>query len=400
MSELRSALDELAAVDLRGLSDEGLAGFLDEVERAGRILEAARGRALAEIERRKTYASDGHLSSAAWLAHRQGISRRSAEGAVRRALALEQMPQVARALFQGEISTSAVQVLATAQESAPEAFARSEEALVEAARTMGYGELRAVAETWRAAADSERAVLDEDERHGRRRLDLCPDPGGMLTVRAELDREDGQSLVTAIRAVMDAEVRSRNGPDPRTPTQRRADALGEICNQWLAARDRPGVGGERPHVVVTIELEALIGRSGDPRRPGGRAELADTGQITSETARRIACDAQITRVITGSGSEPLELGRRTKVVPPGLRRALWVRDRGCRFPGCGRPPGWTDAHHVQHWAEGGETSVRNLVLLCRPHHRAIHRGFGVAMVDGGPVFSRPDGTPLPERAPP
>jgi hypothetical protein len=137
-------------------------------------------------------------------------------------------------------------------------------------------------------------------------------------------------------------------------------------------------GGERPHVVVTIDLESLLERS------GRRSEFPDTGWITPETARSLACDADLSRVITRGASEPLELGRRTKVVPPGLRRAIAVRDRGCRFPGCGRPPGWCDAHHILHWADGGETSLGNLVLLCRPHHRAIHRGFGVEMIDGRP----------------
>lgn len=152
------------------------------------------------------------------------------------------------------------------------------------------------------------------------------------------------------------------------------------------------IGGERPHVVVTIDLDALIRRD-------GAARLEDTGSITPETARRLACDADVTRVLTRGASQPLELGRRTKVVPPGLRRAVAVRDGGCRFPGCGRPPGWCDAH-VRHWADGGETALSNLVLLCRPHHRAIHRGFGVEIVEGRPVFRRPDGSPIDDRAPP
>ena len=394
MSTLRSALDELRGEDLRSLSNEALAGHLDEIERAGRILEFERSRGVAELERRKVYAADGHLSAAAWLAHRQGLSRSAAEGCVRRARALEAMPEVARAFGEGVVSGSAVHVLASAREAAPEAFARSEPALVGAARSMGFGELRRVAETWRAAADPARALEDEDRRHESRRLDLCLDTDGMPSVQGKLDPEDGQGLITAIRAQMDAETRSATGPDPRTPTQRRADALGEICRQWLASRERPTIAGERPHVVVTIDLETLVKRS------GRRSELEDAGAITPETARRLACDADVTRVITRGSSEPLELGRRTKVVPPGLRRAVAVRDRGCRFPGCKRPPGWCDVHHVQHWADGGETSLANLVLLCRPHHRAIHRGFGVEMVNGRPVFSRPDGTTIEDRAPP
>ena len=119
MSTLRSALDELRAEDLRSLSDDALAGHLDEIEHAGRLLEAERGRGLAELERRRVFAADGHLSMASWLAHRQGLSRSVAEGRVRCARALEAMPVVARAFGEGEVSASAVHVLASAQESAP-----------------------------------------------------------------------------------------------------------------------------------------------------------------------------------------------------------------------------------------------------------------------------------------
>lgn len=192
---------------------------------------------------------------------------------------------------------------------------------------------------------------------------------------------------------MDADARTRSAPDQRTPAQRRADALGEICRAWLERADRPVVAGERPHVVVTVDLDALRGLA-------GTAELEDAGPITPEAARRLACDSRVSRVITGPGSWPFEVGRSTRVVPLALRRALGVRDRGCRFPGCGRSPGWRDAHHVRHWADGGETGLGNLLLLCRPHHRLIHRGYRVEMVNGTPVFSRPDGTPLLDRGPP
>jgi hypothetical protein len=146
-------------------------------------------------------------------------------------------------------------------------------------------------------------------------------------------------------------------------------------------------------VLVSVDLQAL-------QAGGGRAELQDAGPLTPEAARRIACDADLSRVITRGRSEPLEVGRRTPVVPPALRRAVAARDGGCRFPGCGRPQAWSDAHHVVHWADGGETSLSNLVLLCRPHHRLVHERFGVEMVDGRPVFRRADGSVLEERAPP
>ena len=106
-------------------------------------------------------------------------------------------------------------------------------------------------------------------------------------------------------------------------------------------------------------------------------------------------------MITRGGSEPLDVGRRTAVVPGPMRRAVIVRDRHCRFPACDRPPPWCDAHHVVHWASGGVTALSNLVLLCRRHHRFVHEGgFRLAMVGGSPVFTRPDGTVAGDRAPP
>ncbi|GBC87547.1 hypothetical protein HRbin12_01558 [bacterium HR12] len=143
---------------------------------------------------------------------------------------------------------------------------------------------------------------------------------------------------------------------------------------------------------MTVDLATLT------RSRPGRPELADAGAISPEQARRIACDADVSRVVTSGPSLVLDLGRRTPVVPAGLRRALVVRDGGCAFPGCGRPPGWCDAHHVIHWADGGPTALSNLVLLCRPHHRMVHGRFGVRMEGGRPVFRRPDGTPLGPRA--
>jgi uncharacterized protein DUF222/HNH endonuclease len=392
VSTLRSAIDELRAEDLGAQSDEALGADLDELERAPRALEVERGRRLVEFERRRAFAADGHLSTAAWLAHRQGLSRSTAEGRVRRAQALAEMPAVAQAFGEGEVSGSAVQVLVAARDACPVAFASSEETLVEAAQTMSFGELRSAVSGWRIRADARRAAEDEDRLHERRRLDVAPALDGMIRVAGELDPESGQTLITAIRAVMDVESRRGTSADVPTPTQRRADALGEVCRQWLGSLDRPQVGGERPHVVVTVDLETLLERA-------GRAGLDDAGPITPTMARRLACDAEVTRVITRGISEPLELGRRTKVVPPSLRRAVTVRDRGCRVPGCDRPSGWCDAHHVRHWADGGETSLGNLVLLCRPHHRAIHRGFGLEMVDGRPRFTRPDGTPIADRGP-
>lgn len=394
MSTLRSALDELRVEDLRFVGDDGLATDLDELERAARVLEAERARRLAEFERRGAFAVDGHRTLSSWLAHRHRVAHSTAAGHVRFARALESMPATAEALASGEVSETAVGLLLSARDVAPEQFAEAEDMLVEAGRTLSIGELKRAVDYWRHSADAESAADDEERRFERRHLYVSPTLDGMVRVDGDLDPETGQTLITALRAVQDAEARGSHGPDLRSPAQRRADALGELCRRWLDSTDRPSVAGERPHVVVTIDLESLEGRV------GRRCELEDVGAITPETARRWACDASLTRVITDGRSQPLDVGRKTKVVPAPIRRAVAIRDRGCRFPGCDRPPGWCDAHHVRHWADGGETALDNLILLCRPHHRTIHRGFGVEMVDGRPVFSRPDGSLLEDRVPP
>jgi hypothetical protein len=176
-----------------------------------------------------------------------------------------------------------------------------------------------------------------------------------------------------------------------------------VCERWLDSSDRPSAGGERPNLVVTVSLEALIA-AGDGRRGtdrNGRVEWDHTGPVDPETVQMIACDASVRRVVLDARSEPVDIGRRTKVVPAGMRRAVGVRDRGCRFPGCDRPPGWTDAHHAIHWTRGGPTAVHNLVLLCRRHHRLIHwNRFSVVMERGQPVFRRADGSLLEAKVPP
>jgi hypothetical protein len=393
VSTLRSALDELAAEDLRFVGDEGLGADLDELERAARIIDAERARRLSEYERRGAFTSDGFLSISAWLIARQRVAPFAAATQVRIARAVEGMPATAEAFVQGEVSCAAVSLLVAAREARPDGFAENEQTLVDAARTLSYAELRRVLAYWRQAADLERAEQDEDLAFERRHVHVSTTLAGMVRVDGDLDPETGQTLISALRAVLDAEARANDGHELRTPGQRRADALGEICRRWLDSCDRPTVAGERPHVVVRVDLASLEGRV-------AHSELDDVGPVTPETARRLACDANVSRVITDGASQPVDLGRTTKVVPPPLRRAVTIRDQGCRFPGCGRPPGWCDAHHVRHWADGGDTSLGNLVLLCRPHHRLIHRGFGAEMVEGTPRFTRPDGSELSDRAPP
>ena len=319
-----------------------------ELQRVVEIAEAQRLRRLAVIERRAIHQRDGHLSAASWLATSFRVGWGAAKEQVRVARGLEEMPETRKALDAGELSLSAAQVLVAAREVDPEAFGRCEPQLVEAARIHQVRDLQKVAAHWRQAVERERAVDGEDELRRRRRLHASQTFAGMVRVDGDLDPETGETLLTALRAIMDAESRSGTD-DQRTPAQRRADALGEICRQWLDRSDRPTVGGERPHVTVTVGVEALP----DPGNPAASPEFDHTGPVQPEVAKTLACDASITRVVMAGPSEPLDVGRRTPVVSPAMRRAVIVRDRECRFPGCDRPQTWCDAHHVVHWADGG-----------------------------------------------
>lgn len=407
MSELRSAVEPYRRDVLTELPDARLEEDFAELQRAAEQIQTEALRRLAEIERRRTFESDGYLSAASWLTARFGLGWGSARQAVHLARSLEQMPNTRRALEEGEISLEASKVLVTARETDPETFRRSERYLVDAARVHPVGDLRRIVAYWRQAAERDLAGRSDEALRDRRRLHASVTFGGMVRLDGDLDPETGESVLTALRAVLDAGARSRT-EDDRTPAQRRADPLGEMCRQWLDGARRPTVGGERPHLTVTVGAEILAGadvvggiHGTEVSGMDHTSEFDHVGPASPQAVRRLACDASVMRVVLGPRSEPLDVGRRTPVVPPSIRRAVIVRDRTCRFPGCDHAHTWCDAHHVVHWARGGSTSLGNLVLLCRRHHRLVHEGgFSLVNADGRAVFHRPDGSVLEDRAPP
>jgi hypothetical protein len=395
MSELRSVIEALQAENVRTVTDEQLEADFSELQRDIQALDAERLRRLSEIHRRQSHRREGYLSTASWLVGRHRVGWTTASKEIRTARSLERMPHTKEALATGELTSSAVQMLVSARQAHPAQFHESEQTLVEAARTLPAGQLQHAVSHWRQRLDWEQGLKDAERLREQRRLTVSTTILGMVRVDGDLDPETGETMLAALRHCLDAERRRGDREDQRTPTQRRVDALGEICRRWLNSTDRPLVAGERPHVTVIVDLDSLQGRAGQ------RSEFDHVGPVHPETVRRWACDASVSRIITRGGSEPLDVGRRTAVVPTPMRRAVIVRDRHCRFPGCDRPPPWCDAHHIAHWANGGTTSASNLILLCRRHHRAVHEGsFRLEKEAGGPVFRRADGSDLVDRAPP
>ena len=177
--------------------------------------------------------------------------------------------------------------------------------------------------------------------------------------------------------------------------QQQADALALLAETALHHGIDPGAPGDRYQVVVHVDAAVLA----DPEAPG-QSVLEGGTHVPAETSRRLACDASRVVMRHDADGNVVEVGARTRTIPPAIRRALHHRDRGCRFPGCDLPFG--QGHHIRHWAQGGPTTLSNLAMLCRRHHRAVHEeGYQVERhPDGELRFRRPDGRLLPDVPPP
>ena len=347
---------------------------------------------LAEFDRREGWAQHGLTSCAQWLNWQCGIGRVAAREKVRTARALEGLPKIAAAFGEGRLSYSKVRALTRA------ATAETEDMLLHIALngTAAHVE-RTVRGFRRVQRHRERSAAEV--LHERRYLDCRRDADGSVRVEARLSPEVGEMLLKALE-VADAESAGAAGSatpagvsaetPPRSVSQRRADALEHILGRFLAGKGSGSAAGAH-ELVVHIAHDALR----DVPESSG-ASFEHGGPVAVETARRLGCDGgPLVGVVKGDKGEPLAVGRRTRAVPPAIRRALRVRDEGCRFPGCDRSR-YTHAHHIRHWADGGETSLDNLVTLCSQHHRLVHEGgYGVRVNDGAIEFTRPDGREIP-----
>jgi hypothetical protein len=363
VSELGSAIDELAVEDLDATPSAALADDLVEVRRAIDRLEAEWLRRLAVFDGRGV--GDELLSTQCWVRQHCGLTSGSARERVSVARRLRELPETSAAFRAGEMSYAhARQISAATGDVNREVAAEGEPILVEAARNLDPRGLGVVIAHWRNAVDPDGFLARANDAHERRRFDISETFEAMTVLDGQLYGDDGAMVRTAI----DAYSKPHPG-DTRTPTQRRADALVELARHVLNRRDAPSSGGERPHLNVQVDLAMLEGRAGTQG-----AELDWGGVVGGETARRLACDAGVSRIITDGAGEPLDVGRRTRTIPSALRRAVIARDRHCVAPGCDRPPGWCDVHHRRHWIDGGETALRNLELRCHLHHRDEHEG--------------------------
>ncbi len=256
------------------------------------------------------------------------------------------------------------------------------QALVDVAATQPYTKLQAAVGSYLARLDPDGREPDPTEE---RSLTLVQHPDGMVTGGLVLDQVGGEKVMTAVEAYAAA---SRSAGDTRTRAQRLADALVQICDNVLASGDAPVLRTVKPHVIVTIDHADLA----DPHTGHDAARTGTGALISAARARWLACDSQVSRIVLGPDSVPIDHGRTQRVVTPAQRRALGLRDAGCVFAGCEAPHWWCDAHHVLEWLFDGPTDLDNLGLLCERHHTKVHHGFRVErQPDGRWRTRRPDG---------
>jgi hypothetical protein len=378
-------------------------------------------RLLADYDRAGGWERHGVASCVQWLNWQCGIGAVAARERVRTARALESLPLISEAFERGELSYSKVRAMTRV------ATRENESTLLTIALHGTATQLEKLVRKYRWVRrqyDAERVQVQHRERF----LETYWEDGAWV-IRARLPGEVGAVVKKAIEAAMAvAEEAERDRIENQTQSNvsaeafpashadgtvteeldhpigaRRADALALMARQFLATESaNRGSAGDRYQVVVHID-QALLSDppSSSSRDPGPTdtrprcCEHDDGREIAIDTARRLACDGALVGMVENGEGEPLSVGRKTRAIPPAIRRALEARDRGCRFPGCTHTR-FTEGHHIEHWADGGETRLGNLITLCSFHHRLVHEGgFGLRVTDDGLfVFSRPDGARL------
>jgi hypothetical protein len=380
---------------------------------------------IARFDDRKAWSGGGTVRSCAhWLNWKCGINLGAAREKVRVAHCLEHLPLIEGSFAAGEISYSKVRAMTRV------ATPENEDYLMMIARhgTASHVE-KAVAKYKNVTrADKGNTEKEQDEA---RSLVYYQEEDGSWIIHARLPAEAGSLVVKAIEAVakplqreqQDLQIEQRNEgleegenvsaetfvaadilelQEPQsTFVQSRADALSAIAEHFLTSSDQAQFqglkGSERCQVMLHVDIDTLRANSGGGRTSQRHCNLDDSHWISPKTAKRLACDATLVTVLEDKRGKVLNIGRRARIIPASIKRALNIRDKTCRVPGCCQSK-YLDAHHIRHWADGGETSLDNLVNLCRHHHRLLHQGdFSIHVEQAGEtsepmmVFSKPSG---------
>jgi hypothetical protein len=357
--EFEAAARKFVARDHRGKVDLArYRAIIDSLE--GDFSTEAR-----EAQKTGAHLAEGTATAATWISRTCNMSVTAAADRLRVGEQLDSLPKVAAALSSGEIGYQSASLLCHLRDwlgDKRELF--DEDEMLGYAREYSVFNLRKLCNGAKHAADPDRFFEEAEADYSRRRLHITLMPDGTYAVDGVLSPECGAAWKTAL----DALAKRRGPEDDRSHSQRVHDANAELIHHAMDQGTLPRRNGVRPHVTVTTTLEALKGEVGVPP-----TDMEFSLPISSKTMERIACDSTVSRVLLAD-SMVMDVGRATRVTSVPRRRALRVRDKGCRFPGCDRPVNWTSAHHIVFWGRGGTNHIGNEVLLCHYHHRLVHEG--------------------------
>jgi len=393
---LAAAIDELSAA-AAGATDDELLSLLTLCEGVTRRLDRLTVDTVATLERRGTFTERGYRSPVGALGDLLGWERFEAR---RRVTAAEhvcarvgldgtplpaRLPATAEVFEAGQASLRHVDAIArvlasaSAERLTPEAWAQAEAQLAAKASVYTPSELQSWGVALVELLDQEGAEPDDHPPTPTNELHLTRHPGG---AGGRLKgRFDDAAMFDAIASVVDAHAKPLTADDDRPAAQRQAEALADACGYVLDHGDLPQSGGRRPHLNVLIRLDDLENRA--------RGAILDFGgTVSPESLRMLACDAAVIPIVLNGQGQPLDVGRLSRAIPDGIRRAVAARDGGCAR--CGRPPSWCEVHHILPWEDGGETKVDNCVMVCKVCHRLVHHSeWQVRLYNGLPEFIPP-----------
>ena len=373
---------------------------------------------IREFDESECWSLPGLCSCAHWLNFKCGIGMNAAREKVRVAHALKGLPKISAAFQRGELSYSKVRAMTRV------AHETNEDYLLMIARHGTAYHVEKLVSSYRRARKLQEAET-ADKQHAYRDLTYRFDDNGCLEIHGRFPPEQGAMILKALQMAMDAvgrgggaaptedipdeprvtaETSVAESTDCRRPSfpQQRADAISRLAEHYLNSdpdSERESAStADRYQVVVHVSAEALkSNENGCALDDANLSHIEDGPHVSAETSRRLACDCSRVTLLEDKDGEPLSIGRKSRSIPPAMRRALRNRDQGCRFPGCTHKE-YVDGHHIHHWADGGETSMDNLVQLCRHHHRLVHEGgYGCKRLDDGKIFfTDPRDNPLAE----
>jgi hypothetical protein len=408
---VQAALAQVNAIEVVDLPDQRVRDEILALLRCLNQIQGAVAARIATFDIRDLARSDAQWSCATWLMNFSSMSKGAALRWTTWSRQLRQLPALAAALRAGTVSVEQVAIVSDlVRRVGIEQVVEYDQILADLCVEGGPRQIQDACARILALVDPDGPEPDPDEDFRKREV-VFSQHGTTLYVRGRLDAEGGAALKTAVEALM----KPPRAFDERTTAQRRADAVVDLARGALSGEHLPTVGGERPHVGVLVMPEVLFGTTkpadrpqsteapGDPLSGVGVPELGEkpwlnwVGRAPATLAQRVACDSVAWRLVLDPRTGlPLNVGRSQRIVPWWMRRALWARDRTCRWPGCDIPVEWTDAHHEIPWWQGGTTDIHHLISLCRYHHELVHEGQWRLVFDhatGNVSIIRPDGSP-------